>query len=345
MPPALTAFAPRFLSLVRGKKVLCLTHAHPDLDTLASSHVLASMLKKMGAAQATFGIPEKPLLKSKILLDSLALRPEVISTLAGFDVVVCVDFRSPAQAGNLEYALKQFNGKRVLVDHHSLSSREFSSPTPAEAFILPTQAATAQMIALLAEEWDYSLSPSEAELLAIAIISDSARFALANEETFRLMHVLQQRSKQSYDALLLRAFPANDLAERLSIIQGMQSPSLFSADSFLLALARAPYASALASNALVQLGADIGVGLFRSREFVTASLRVSNRAHALLGFDSMEVLLPLAKANGGVCGGHACAAQITFPGYVSENIIEDTLKRELLMRVRKTKKNAQLRVH
>ncbi|QQR92519.1 MAG: DHH family phosphoesterase [Candidatus Iainarchaeum archaeon] len=344
MPMEISAFAPRFRASIKGKKVLCLTHAHPDLDTLASCRVLANMLPKMGAAQATFGIPEKPLLKFQALLDSFSLQPQVISTLAGFDVVVCVDFRSPLQAGNLDYALRQFAGKRILFDHHSPSAHEFPS-TNTETFILPTQAATTQMVALLAEEWDYSFSPAEAELLATAIISDSARFAVANEETFRLMHALQQQSQRSYDALLLKAFPAHGLPERLATIQGMQAPSLYSAGSFLMATARAPYASTLAANALVQLGADIGIGLFRSREFVTASIRVSTRGHTLLGFDAMQVLLPLAKANGGVCGGHATAAQITFPGYVSENVLEDTCKRELLVAVRKIEKRAQLKKH
>jgi nanoRNase/pAp phosphatase (c-di-AMP/oligoRNAs hydrolase) len=201
------------------------------------------------------------------------------------------------------------------------------------------------MVALLGEEWGYSFSPAEAELLAAGMIADSARFAMSDEDTFRMMHVLQEKSKQSYDNLLLKAFPSSGLPERLATIQGMQSPALYSAGSFLLALARAPYASTMASNALIQLGADIAIGLFRSREFVTASIRVSNRAHALLGFDAMELLLPLAKANGGVCGGHACAAQITFPGYVSENILEDAFRRELLMHVKKIQMNVQLKKH
>ncbi len=344
MAAASSTFAPRLAALVKGKKVLCLSHAHPDLDTLASSYILSRLLAKAGAAQSVFGIPEKPLLKFQILLDSFSLQPQLISTLEGFDVVVCVDFRSPVQAGNLEYALKQFSGMRILLDHHSPSSNEFPAANT-ESFILPAQAATAQMIARLAEEWIYSLSSMEAELLASAIVSDTARFSVANEDTFRLMHVLQSKSKKSYDEILLKAFPPQGLQERLAIIHGMQSPSIYSSDTFMLALARAPYASALASHTLVQLGADIGIGLFRSREFVTASIRVSNRAHALLGFDAMDVLLPLAKSNGGICGGHACAAQITFPGYVSESVIEDTFKRELLMHVRKNQKSAQLKQH
>lgn len=341
MLPPIASFALQLQKTIAGKKVLFLSHAHPDLDTLASAYVLQKVFLK--SAKAVFGIPEKPLIKFQALLDAHGFSPQIISTLEGFDLVVCVDFRSPSQAGELEYALKQFAGKLIIIDHHSPSSREFSRVYA--SCIVPAHAATAQIVAELAGEWNFSLEKEDAALLATALILDSYRFAVANSKTFQVMHDLLLQSQQTYESLLMRAFPVHDLNERLTTIKSMQSPQLISAGDYLLAIARAPYASAVASNTLVQLGADIGIGLFRSREFVTASLRLSSRAHSVLGMDAVEILLPLAKSHGGVCGGHASAAQITLPGYASENVIEDTFKRELFSLVKKIQKNAQLKVH
>ena len=252
----------------------------------------------------------------QIQLEHYQLNPQIISTLEGFDLVVCVDFRSPSQAGELEYALNKFFKQVIIFDHHSPSTSEFQSPL--ETCIIPAQIACAQMVMELLSISKNEISPENASLLAAAIVSDSARFANANSETFRVMDYLLKKSKQSYESLLQKAFPSADLSERVAVIKAMQSPRLIAVGDFLLGVVTAPYSSAKAANTLSQLGADISIGLFRSREFVTAAIRVSAHAHAQLKMDAMELLLPFAKSNNGSCGGHAQAAQITIPSYLSE---------------------------
>lgn len=329
------------LSALRGKRVLFLSHARPDLDTLASACVLAHVLGTF--SQTTWGLCEKLNDSYAQRVSSFTIRPIVVSSLEPFDCVVCVDFRSPAQAGELSAILQSFPGKIIILDHHHPSSNEFSGKVI--KLIRPGSAAAAQMVALIARELNVELSKPLAAALAMAIITDSAKFAVANPETFSTFSILLEKSGQSYEQLVERAIPPLELDDTVAAFHALRQTRLVGVGKYLLASTNAPYHNARAANALIQMGADVALGIFAGNEGLFCAVRISGRAHAVLQLDAMKILPPIAKEHNGTCGGHARAAQLNLPPYLSENIIIDAFTHELQRHVRKIDKNSGVKIY
>ncbi len=327
------------LRTIRGKKVVFLSHARPDWDTLASAYALTHFFS--GKAQTTFGLCEEPNPEHQNFFSHFSGKEVVIQRLSDFDIVACVDFRSPLMCGNLAPLFSRYNGKVVLLDHHSLSTHEF--PNQPLHLLRPSSIATAQMVTQMGMELNADFTKPVSTALAVAIIADSARFSVANTETFGVMDFLVKKSNKKYEDLADLAFPAHSLSTRVSVLKSLRSTEFFQVGDYLVAVSHSPYHGGLSSTYLVQLGADIGLSLFRSPEGIFSSIRVSSRAHGKLKFDAMKVLLPFAKKNNAVCGGHGQAAQLNVPPYFSESLVIDLITRALLERVRKKDKKAVLR--
>jgi nanoRNase/pAp phosphatase (c-di-AMP/oligoRNAs hydrolase) len=325
----------------RGKNVLVLSHTRPDLDTLASASVLAYILGKQ--TPSTWGLCEKLNDTYSQRVSSFTVRPQVITTLEKFDCVVCVDFRSPAQAGELSSALQSFSGKIIILDHHHPSSSEFSGKII--KLIHPGSAATAQLVATVARELNVELPKPLAAALAMAIITDSAKFAVANNETFSTFAFLLEKSGQSYEQLLERSIPPLELGDTVASFHALRQARLLSVGKYLLASTSAPYHNARAANALIQMGADVALGVFPGKEGLFCAVRISGRAHSVLQLDAMKILPVLAREHNGTCGGHARAAQLNLPPYLSENIIIDAFTRELQRHVRKIDKKSSVKIY
>lgn len=327
--------------LLKGKKVLFLSHTRPDLDTLSSAHALTLFFSTI--AKTTWGVDQSLSSETKSRIGFLEKQPVVIASLDSFDVVVCVDFRSPNQAGDLSETFRSFEGDVILLDHHHPSTREFSR---IKQFILrPDSASTAQMVAQIGMTINASFSKPTAFFLAAAMVSDSARFAFANMETFRVFDFLLEKSEKTYEEVLAQAIPTVSISHRVSVFRAIKNAKLVGVGNYLLALVDAPYENAPAANAMIQMGADISIGIFRGATGVFASIRVSNRAHRDIQLDAMKIILPFAIEHHATAGGHARAAQINLPPYFSETVLLDLFSRELLMRVRKTDASAKMMIY
>lgn len=321
---------------LRGQKVLFLSHTRPDLDTLASGFALSRFFASI--ASTTHGCPDASAGKQ---VKHFGFTPKPIASLDEFEVVVCVDFRSPTQAGSLQDELKHFKGSIILLDHHLTSSNEFSGK-PLK-LIRPSSIATAQMVAQIGMELEAEFTPTLSTALAAAMITDSARFTIANTETFRVMDLLLTQSKKSYEQILALAVPNPPVFERVSSIDAIRKAELWSAGEYLIAKAHAPFHGGVVAHALVKLGADVGIGTSSTPAGIFCSIRISPAAQSELKFDAMRVLSPLAKKHAATLGGHATAAQINLPPYLSEELVIQALSRDLLQRARKTDKKAQLK--
>ncbi|MFH0970002.1 MAG: DHH family phosphoesterase [Candidatus Diapherotrites archaeon] len=330
-----------FWNALSNKKVLFLTHERPDMDTLSSALALTHFSRSR--CDSTFGIT-KPLTQhyqSQILF--FPIQPRVITSFRSFDVIVCVDFRSPSQAGELSRALQSFNGKIILLDHHSLSPHEF--PKKTVSLIKPHSIATAQMVTEMMIEKHFSFPPKIARALAIGIISDSARFMVANPQTFSLFDFLLTRSGVSYDTIFARAVPTPSIHERVGIIHSLKQAKLVSVDDFLIGAVIHPHQTSWIASILVQIGCDIGLSVSPSPDGVYSSIRLSNRIYSKLKLDATSIFRSLAQQHNGTSGGHARAAQLNLPPYISENIILDALMREIYSRARKKNKKAFPKIH
>lgn len=326
---------------VSGKNVLFLSHARPDLDTLSSAYGLTHILGQK--TKCTWGLCEKLNDSYSNRVSSFSLQPKLIDSLASFDAIVCVDFRSPAQAGDLENALRKFSKKIIILDHHHPSSNEFSGNVT--KIIRPASASTAQIVAQMGIELNADFTKPLASALAMGIITDSAKFAVADAETFSTFSFLLEKSGKTYEQLLERAIPPLETADVVSTFHSLRNAKLISVGNFLLASTNAPYHNSRAANALIQLGADVALGIFQGKDGLFCSVRVSGRAHSVLQFDAMKILPELARTHNGTCGGHARAAQLNLPLYISENVIVDAFTHALQARVRKVDKQGKMKIY
>jgi nanoRNase/pAp phosphatase (c-di-AMP/oligoRNAs hydrolase) len=332
---------PLFRSLVKGKKVLFLSHVRPDMDTLCSSLAFTHFFSR--ECTPTFGVVE-PL--SDFQIDQIhffSIRPKLISSVNDFDVVICVDFRSPNQGGPLSHALQSYKGHLVILDHHHPSPDEFKRISL--ALIKPHSISTTQLAAQIGLEMKGDFTKPIATALAMGIVTDSARFMVANPQTFALFDFLVQKSGKPYEEILSRAVPVSPIHERVGIFHSLKNAKLVSAGDFLFASISSPHPTGQIASALIQMGADVGLCFSHSPEGVFASIRVSGRAHSELGYDAMRLITPFAQQHGGSGGGHARAAQLNLPPYFSEQMLVDYFSRELFMQVKRNHPRAILKIH
>ncbi len=332
---------PLFHSLVKGKRVLFLSHVRPDMDTLCSAMALTHFFSR--ECKPTFGTVER---LSDFQLEQIRffpIRPKPISSLKDFDVVVCVDFRSPHQAGLLSHALQAYKGQLVILDHHHPSPDEFKQISL--SLIKPHSVSTTQLVAEMGREMVGDFTKPIATALAMGMVTDSARFMVANPQTFSLFDFLLHKSGKPYEEILSRAVPVSPIHERVGVFHSLKNIKLVSAGEFLFASISSPHPTGKIASSLIQMGADVGLCFSHSSEGVFASIRVSGRAHSELGYDAMHLITPFAQQHGGVGGGHARAAQINLPPYFSEQMLVDYFSRELFMRVKKNHPKTNLKIH
>lgn len=332
---------PLFLSLVKGRKVLFLSHVRPDMDTLCSAMALSHFFSR--ECKPTFGVVEPLSDFQKEQIHFFPIQPKPISSLNDFDVVVCVDFRSPHQAGPLSHALQSFKGHLVILDHHHPSPDEF--PRVSLSLIKPHSVSTTQLVAEMGQSMKGDFTKPIATALAIGILTDSARFMVANPQTFGLFDFLVQKSGKPYEEILSRAVPVSPIHDRVGVFHSMKDVKLMSAGNFLFASISSPHPTGQIASSLIQMGADVGLCFSHSSEGVFASVRVSGRAHSELGYDAMHLITPFVKQHGGNGGGHARAAQVNLPPYFSEQMLVDHFSREMFMRVKQNHPKTNLKIH
>jgi nanoRNase/pAp phosphatase (c-di-AMP/oligoRNAs hydrolase) len=332
-------YSSKLRRLLKGKKVLFLCHVHPDLDSLASAYSLSCFFCKK--SKTTFGVPEPVPLVLKERLKQISLKPKTILSLQNFDTVVCVDFRSPVQAGSLSKQLEEFAGNIVIIDHHQPPSNVFSKKTA--TIIQPKAVATAQLVTAIGKKLSFSFNSKVSKLLAAAILEDSARFASATAETFEAFSFLMKKSRSSYDCLWKLAFPTMNPGKRLSLLKSFRNLELFFIGDFIFAFSKAPHQTASVANSMISLGADVAIGWDLDNDWIFSSIRVSNNARQSLNFNAAKMIHTFLESHKGIGGGHVQAAQLNIPSYFSENVIRDLAKRTLLTKVRKKQPKAGIR--
>ncbi len=106
------------------------THTHPDGDAIGSSTALARYLAGRGKSvhillpdpcPETLGFAlDKSL--ARIICDR---KDTAEAVLKECDLLISIDYNSPKRAGDLEGAIREFGGFRILIDHHISPDEEF----------------------------------------------------------------------------------------------------------------------------------------------------------------------------------------------------------------------------
>ncbi|MBR2731204.1 MAG: DHH family phosphoesterase [Clostridia bacterium] len=175
-------------AFLRGAdRILILSHAHPDGDTLGSATALAAALQGMGktaAVQCGDPIPKN----FEFLFDGLAqpvFTPET---------VVAVDVADPKLLGKAFNA--EYGGRIALcIDHHA-SNILYAAQT----WIEGESASAAEMVYLLLQALGQEITPQQASRLFVGVTTDTGclRFSNTTVRTFRIAAELAAAGADTY---------------------------------------------------------------------------------------------------------------------------------------------------
>lgn len=157
--------------LLMCDSMLILTHKNPDGDTLCSAAALCSAMRRAGRKAYLFPNPQ--------INDRFAPYVEKYIAPDGFKAkyVVSVDVAAD------DMFSKNFSGSvHLCIDHHPTNPGYASF-----SIIRPEKAACGEIVLDIIEEIHSDLTPEEADLLYIAVSTDSGCFQYANTtaDTFR----------------------------------------------------------------------------------------------------------------------------------------------------------------
>lgn len=159
---------------------LIVSHVYPDGDTISSSLALALILKKLGKSYSLINenhFPDKfnflPGFNSISLISNIKRK---------FSYIITVDVADFSRAGEIERLLN--NNYRLLnIDHHPTNDN-FGEVN----LVLPSAAATAEVIYDLINEMKLSLDQDLATCIYTGLLTDTGGFRYSNtsSKTFRI---------------------------------------------------------------------------------------------------------------------------------------------------------------
>ena len=304
--------ASSFLSSLRGKKTLILTHAGADVDSFCAAAALYLAFHKH--AEPVIGVPEHINLSAQALAQNLGLA-FVLSpkNLEDYDRLIVVDCNSFDMLGGLAEAVKAFKKPILVIDHHADGRERIS--TKALRLIDPSCVSTCELIYRLLAGKHRHLTPMVATLIAAGIIVASAGFTVANPETFIIMSRMLERAGKKLPEIVSLLKVRTDISEKIALLKAAKRVRIFrSAQDRLLCCTEVNSFEASCASSLIRLGADVAFAGGSARGHAVISARANNHLVVKTGFDlAGHVFRRMEAEFGGSGGGHPAAAAYNLP--------------------------------
>ena len=303
--------------LSRCKRVLITTHVRPDGDALGSAAALTLGLEAKGIDAKVLLLSHLPRKYAFVFqendipfYDAETAWPAELSSLDGFDAFVAVDTGTWSQLPGLEQKVLGYKKPRLVIDHH-LTQEDW-----ADVKLVDTQAAAAgEIIADLLERWRVPIDQRLANVLFVAIATDTGWYQFSNTrpqtmrlaatlmeagvDTDRLYQLLYQNERKERVALQARALNSMELlaGDRLAVMR-------ISKKDFEESGANVPDTENLINLPLQIATVEVSLLLVEPRDF--GPVRVSLRSKGHLD------VAQFAQQFGG--GGHARASGLKLEG-------------------------------
>src|SRR3954463_10814811 len=171
------------------KKVLITTHARPDGDALGSSAAMHLALRKRNIDSQILLLSHLPRKYSFVFNDNgvphIDAEPAIPAhfQLDHYDAFLVVDTGTWSQLPGLEERITKWPKPKIVIDHH------LTQENWADVKLVDTGAAAAgEIVAELIERWGVELDLALANVLYVAIVSDTGWFQFSNTrpQTLRL---------------------------------------------------------------------------------------------------------------------------------------------------------------
>lgn len=315
-----------FLSKLKGKKILVLTHFGADVDSLASAAMLFHALR--ASYKVGIGVPDKVSASGRKLSVAFKIPLKTNPDLSLFDGIIGVDFNAYEMLGSMQQPLYAFrdSGKPILILDHHFPSKD---PLSSKKFIHVEsyRVATAEVVYSLLTQAHYNVNADAHALCAIAIVADSANFVVADHSTFSIMAECMKKSRRSYAALMSLFSNDENVSHKLVRLKAAQRARFYSIDKWVLAISEAPLFEADSAYNLIKMGADVSFVAGEKNEEIRLSGRASTpftqstKLHLV-----RDVLAPLALKWNGSAGGHQGAAGFNARNVSMEAVLADCVE-------------------
>lgn len=308
--------------LLENDNYLIVSHVQPDGDTISSSLAMAHLLNFLGKS---FVLVNQDLISGKFsylkLLDSI----KGINLIdQRFDNVITIDVADKSRAGNID-SLVNNNAKILNIDHHPTNDH-FGNIN----LILPSAAATAEIMYDLIEHMQAPITKDIAECIYTGLLTDTGGFRYSNTSS-KVMRIAAE--------LLEHNISPSDIAEialetitighielltnaldRLEIIEdGLICLTTIKPEDFKNVKNNDDSEGIVNYTRNIE-GVEVGI-LFKEAEKGIIKVSLRSKRHVDVG--------SLAKIFGG--GGHARASGFTFIGNIEE------IKEKILTEIKSSK--------
>lgn len=327
----------RSLSALFNKKVLLLTHAGCDIDSLGSAAAIRFSLK--GKAKISICVPDNLNVYSKKLAENLQIPYKINAPLKGFDAVVCLDFNRPAMLGSMRKEFESFGGEKYLIDHHRKEAEGFVAEK--NSCVVDRAISTTELVYdLLKETLGLKIPKKAYACIAAGIITDSASFSVADFETFDIMAQVMRGAQMTYSEITALFYLKKDLSEKIASLKAARRCRIFSSGGAIIAISEVGAFEADAAASLVRIGADVAFCGYADKGKIRVSGRANNNWLKENKFDlTKDVFAKLDAFFAGSGGGHAGAAGFTGEGEEAMPVLQKCA--ELVNEFLAIKKNGQ----
>jgi nanoRNase/pAp phosphatase (c-di-AMP/oligoRNAs hydrolase) len=286
----------KLLSECKGKRIAIASHLNMDSDGLACAYALSCIIP-----DSVICFTDKLNHGSGLLAEKLGIKTVSLESIDrnAFDAMVVVDTSS----STLLPAAKKWNVLAIM-DHHQQEGRDINGKY---MFIDSNAASTAEIMEYLVPNqfWKTEKSGSVAYALAVAIISDGARFKSARQQSFAALARLMDMCRKPYEELLSVAEPEPKEEAKIAMLKAMQRLQYLYAAGCFIVTSEVGSNESDASSLLAEAGDVAFVASWKDKEQET---RISARARPYVKVPLNEVMKEVAVHFGGDGGGHKKAA-------------------------------------
>lgn len=301
-----------FLSYLKGKNLLIITHHPTDLDGFISSISLKFFLDTFFMKTQNISLYFSEL--SKITKDFIhnfkELFPnfelnylEKLST-RNYDVILIIDTNNLDQIENYEQL--GISTPFIFIDHHLNLNKQYKVNLEALNIIFEDYSSSAEIILELFRIKEILIPLPHKILIASAILADSGFFKYGSNQTIHNISYLLGNDVPFQ--LMLRLMESDmEISEKIAKIKGLKRVELLRVGDWLIGVSRVSNFSASVATILINVGFDIGITLSKKKEGTIITTRATKEICQKTGLHLGKILNGI---EGGSGGGHDGAASL-----------------------------------
>lgn len=174
---------PTLIKLIReAETILCISHVKPDGDAVGSLLGMGWLLRALGK-HPTLALQDAVPVEHLVLPGATEIVTRAHADYGSavvdrsFDLVICLDASSPDRMGDAYNPAVHGDVPLLVIDHH-ITNTNFGTVN----WVASDCAATAQMVAYLADALDVALSGNLAQCLLTGTVTDTLCFRTSNTD-------------------------------------------------------------------------------------------------------------------------------------------------------------------